>query len=71
MAFLIYPFEYCYLTNIGPPGPTGILNQMMTNTVHTMLSAIEYGIKLESKAPSFMHYDYYYHKLMMKVITAS
>ncbi len=43
-GILIYPFEYCYLTNIGPPGPTGIpnKNQMMTNTVHTILSAIEY-----------------------------
>lgn len=68
-GILIYPLECCYLTNIGPPGPTGIpnKNQIMTNTVHTILSAIEYGIKLESKAPSRI----FVHKLIVKVSTAS
>lgn len=62
-----------YFTCSGPPGPTGIpsKNQMSVNSVHTIVKAIEYGIRLESRVPSFMFYHTFEHKITTTVGKAS
>lgn len=65
-------FSLLYIL-IGPPGPTGIpsKNQMRVKAIQTIVSAIEYGIKLDSNVPSFIFLSYFERKKALKVSMAS
>ena len=57
----------------GPPGPNGIPSkyQAITNNVHTTPNAKVYGIKLESREPSFIFYHTFARKIERVAYKAS